>query len=81
MVPDTMLTFSVCSGDDIAVFLARHFSAERIAFASDIDGIFTADPHRFPEATLIEHLPFATLGIQADITESHSVDVTGRFSR
>lgn len=77
MVPDTKLNFSVCSGDTIATFLARQFSAERICFASDIDGIFTEDPHRFPEASLIEHLDFDQLGAQSGISDSHSVDVTG----
>ncbi len=77
MVPDTSLNFSICSGDAIAAFLAQHFSAERIAFASDIDGVFTADPHHFPNATLIERLSFADLSTQANITGSHCVDVTG----
>ena len=77
MVPDTLLNFSVCSGDTIASFLAQKFSAEKICFASDIDGIFTEDPHRFPRATLIEHLPFEILNTQSGITGSHSVDVTG----
>ncbi len=77
MVPDTLLNFSICSGDTIASFLAQKFSAEKICFASDIDGIFTQDPHRFPRATLIEHLPFEMLNTQSGITGSHSVDVTG----
>jgi hypothetical protein len=77
MVPDTRLNFSICSGDTIATFLARKFSAEKICFASDIDGIFTEDPHRFPDASLIEHLDFDQLGARSGITGSHSVDVTG----
>jgi isopentenyl phosphate kinase len=77
MVPDTRLNFSICSGDTIAAFLARKFSAEKICFASDIDGIFTEDPHRFPDASLIEHLDFDQLGARSGITGSHSVDVTG----
>ncbi|MBP6975496.1 MAG: hypothetical protein KBB51_01555 [Candidatus Moranbacteria bacterium] len=77
MVPDTQLNFSVCSGDTIVAFLARKFLAERICFASDIDGIFTEDPHRFPDASLIEHLGFEQLGAQSGITGSHSIDVTG----
>ena len=77
MVPDTLLNFSVCSGDTIASFLAQKFTAEKICFASDIDGIFTGDPHRFPDATLIERLDFERLGTQSGITGSHSVDVTG----
>lgn len=77
MVPDTLLEFSVCSGDTIAAFLAKELSAKKICFASDIDGIFTEDPHRFRNATLIQELTFNMLATQSGITESHSVDVTG----
>ncbi len=80
MVPDIRLNFSVCSGDTIASFLARECLAERICFASDINGIFTKDPHRFADASLIEHLDFDQLSSQSGITESHSVDVTGGLS-
>lgn len=77
MVPDTALGFSVCSGDTIAAVLARKFSADRIGFASDIDGVFTRDPHRFADATLIETAHFSSLAQQSDISGSHNIDVTG----
>lgn len=77
MVPDTTLGFTVCSGDTIATFLAKTFGAERVCFASDIDGIFTRDPHRFPDATLLSETTLTTLTQQSELSGSHNVDVTG----
>lgn len=77
MVPDTRLGFSVCSGDTIAVALAREFGADRIGFASDIDGVFTRDPHRFADATLIETTHISSLADRSDLSGSHNIDVTG----
>lgn len=77
MVSDTTLGFSVCSGDAIATLLAEKFSAQKIYFASDIDGVFTRDPHRFPDASLIEQSSLDDLALRSKISGSHNVDVTG----
>lgn len=77
MVPDSRLGFSVCSGDTIAVALAREFDADRIGFASDIAGVFTRDPHRFADASLIETAHFSSLAKHSDLSGSHNIDVTG----
>lgn len=79
MVCDTTQTMSVCSGDDIAVYLAHILQAEKIIFASDIDGIFTADPYDHPDAKLIREINIRDIFEKDDIalSESHNMDVTG----
>ncbi|MDP1833514.1 MAG: isopentenyl phosphate kinase [Candidatus Moranbacteria bacterium] len=79
MVFDQALDMSPCSGDAIASFLARKMKAERIFFASDIDGIFDKDPHRHDDAKLVENIGLKEI-LNSDkikISGSHSVDVTG----
>lgn len=77
MVFDTTLGMSVCSGDTLAAFIAKEYHAQKIFFASDIDGIFTKDPHLFPDATLIESLSLDKAEKQSMISTSHNTDVTG----
>lgn len=82
MVFDTAWGLSICSGDVLASELARLFSAEQVFFASDVDGIFSQDPHKYPDATLIQK---TTLGEVTngtiEIGSSHNVDVTGGLSK
>lgn len=82
MVFDTAWGFSICSGDVLAPELARLFSAEQVFFASDVDGIFSQDPHKHPGATLIQKttLREVTSGT-LEIGGSHNVDVTGGLSK
>lgn len=77
MVFDSQLGMSVCSGDTLAALIARECHAQKIFFASDIDGIFTKDPHLFKDATLIESLYLHTAEKQSALSPSHNTDVTG----
>lgn len=79
LVFDTELGMSICSGDTSAFFLAKHYQAERVLFASDVDGIFNKDPHRFKDAKMIQVAKLSELLADKNIalTGSHSVDVTG----
>lgn len=79
MVFDEELEMSICSGDAISAFLARELGAQKIFFASDIDGIFNKDPHLHKDAKLIKKTSLSELLNSADIkmTGSHNVDVTG----
>ncbi len=51
---DPAMGWSVGSGDQIAVVLAKELGARHLYFASDIDGVFTADPKQNPDAELID---------------------------
>lgn len=79
LVFDTELGMSVCSGDASAVFLANRYKAREMIYASDIDGIFDRDPHRYTDATLIRSTSLKNLLHNEDIAldGSHHVDVTG----
>ena len=53
VVADRTKGFGICSGDQAMEVLARIFKPEKIVFVSDVDGIFTADPKKDPDAKLI----------------------------
>lgn len=79
MVFDTTLGMTICSGDVSMVHLARRYRAERMLYASDVDGVFDADPYVHTHARMI---PFITLkdivkNAQVSVSGSHHVDVTG----
>jgi isopentenyl phosphate kinase len=79
MVFDTTLGMSICSGDIIAIHLAKHFGAEKILFASDVDGIYDKDPHMHKNAKIIRSTSLQNLLSNKDVelSGSHHVDVTG----
>jgi len=79
MTFDKTLGMSVCSGDAIAMKLAKKYDATKIIFASDIDGIYDKDPHTNKDALLITSTTLKSISSNKDITlsESHNVDVTG----
>ncbi len=76
IVIDTKMGFSVCSGDGIAAYLAEKFGAKRLIFATDVEGIFTSDPRKDPDAKLIREINLNKLDLLAKITGSQFTDVT-----
>lgn len=44
---------SILSGDEIALYLAKRLQADRIVHGTDVDGIYTDDPKKNPDAKLI----------------------------
>ena len=81
MVFDLSWGLSVCSGDVLLAKLAQHFKVSKVFFASDVDGIFSKDPHRFRNATLILTTTFEKLDQSAKLTSSHNKDVTGGLAK
>lgn len=79
MVFDKKLGMSVCSGDAIAMTLARKYNAEKIIFASDIDGVYDKDPHANKDARLITSATLDSIMSDKKVTlsDSHNIDVTG----
>ena len=45
--------------------VAQSIGADKLILLSDIDGVFTADPHTDPEATLIHRIPEITEDVMA----------------
>ncbi len=82
MVFDTTWGFSICSGDVLVSELANIFLAEKVFFASDVDGIFTRDPHQYEDATLMKALALDDIiNGTVKLTQSHNIDVTGGLSK
>jgi isopentenyl phosphate kinase len=79
MVFDEVLGLSVCSGDNLATYLAQTFSARKIIYASDIDGIYDADPYVNKKAQLLTTSNIEDLVPSSGVTigSSHHIDVTG----
>ncbi len=73
---DKTLGFSICSGDLLIWHLCKHFKAEKIIFAVDIDGLYTANPKTNPDARLIEETNSSGLSTILTQSDEHS-DVTG----
>src|SRR3546814_14242342 len=55
----------VCSSDlgdndGLAARIAQAADANAVVLLSDIDGLYTANPHKYPDARLIEHVEAIT---------------------
>lgn len=78
VVTDKSWGGSICSGDRSALYLAGEFKAERVLFASDVDGIFDRDPHQYKNAKLIPEINKRNFSETAYLVKKSSyVDVTG----
>jgi len=78
VVPDRETGFSVISGDQLAIYLARKMNARLVIFGCDVDGVYSADPKKSPNATLIEVVTPSTFkNLLQTATEPTSPDVTG----
>ena len=53
---DTVATHEIVIGDNdtLAAIVSKCVHADKLVLLSDIDGLYTADPHTHPEAKLIE---------------------------
>ncbi len=78
MLADAAVGFSVYGGDAISVDLARYFQADRLFFATDVEGVFSADPRNHPAARPISRLRLSQLD---DIALSgRNLDVSGAMA-
>jgi isopentenyl phosphate kinase len=76
---DQSLKMAVLSGDQIIKYLAEHLKPERVILGSDVDGIYTKDPKKHPDAELVK---LVTSQAQAEsmiesMSSKETVDVTG----
>jgi isopentenyl phosphate kinase len=75
---DETRDMTIASTEKIFAYLARLLMPQRIVLAGEVAGVFTADPLRDPNASLISELTtetFAAMG--ANVGLSHGADVTG----
>src|SRR3989441_400826 len=76
VVRDLHRGIAVCSGDVMMLELARAFRPERAIFATDVDGLFTADPKRRRDASLLEVARPQDLD-RIEFSSASRTDVTG----
>ncbi|MEM2946621.1 MAG: isopentenyl phosphate kinase [Candidatus Bathyarchaeia archaeon] len=75
---DTMLGFTILSGDQLVAFLAMMFNAKNIVVGVDVDGLYDADPKTNEKAKMFDHLTLAELrNAQKLLSGSNACDVTG----
>jgi isopentenyl phosphate kinase len=75
---DSVMGWSVGSGDPLSVILARELDAKRLIFASDVAGIYDADPKEISTAKLFEEINLNELEKTFEtIRASHSSDASG----
>ena len=67
--------FRIISGDQIILDLSRVFGPDEVAFLSDVDGLYTADPKLDPGARLIRRIRSNELNI-----EGKGSDATGSMA-
>jgi len=76
---DTIATEEIKVGDNdtLSAMVAVNIEADRLILLSDIDGLYTADPHKDPTATLIHTVPALTSEILALAGDEGSALGTG----
>ena len=87
---DTVATDEIVIGDNdtLAAIVARSVHAEMLILLSDIDGLYTADPHTNPEAKLLHYvarvddhireiagISSSTQGTGGMVTKLHAADI------
>ncbi len=78
MVFDEKLGMSICSGDTIASKLSTLLNIKKVFFATDVDGIYTKDPHKYPDTTLIQEINIKDIyKNNLKLSSSHNTDVSG----
>jgi isopentenyl phosphate kinase len=69
---------SILSGDEIAPYLAVKLGAKKIIHATNVDGVFTADPNKDANARFIPEINSKNIGqVKGWLTGSTATDVTG----
>jgi glutamate 5-kinase len=76
---DTVATDEIVIGDNdtLAAIVAQSVGADKLVLLSDIDGLYTADPHTHPEATLITRITKIDDSIRSLAGVSNSNQGTG----
>ena len=77
LVFDESRGIGVLSGDRIASLIGSKLGASRVLFGCDVDGVYSANPKRFPIATLIPEVNSENFRSVLSDSRSPSTDATG----
>lgn len=78
MIFDRKMGFSVGSGDQIAVLLAKKMNATQLLFATDVEGIYEYDPKIKPECELKTCITFRDIShIMEQLHSGGKIDASG----
>lgn len=82
MVLDSEKGFSILSGDTIIARCAGEFKSKKILFATDVDGVFTCNPHENKKAKLLPEIDGVILKkiAQRHTGSKNTHDTTGEMS-
>lgn len=76
VVLDEALKFSICSGDQLMLELARVFKPDKAIFITDVDGVFSSNPKLNKNAEILPIMDEKTFS-QIKKSKSNVDDVTG----
>jgi isopentenyl phosphate kinase len=75
---DKTMGFSIGSGDELAIVLAREFQAKRLIFAMDELGVYTTDPKKNPHARLLTEIDINDLDeVTKGLEQLEKTDASG----
>lgn len=75
---DSVRGGTIASTEEIFDWMARSLPPQRIVLAGEVDGVYTADPLRFPDAKIVREITPATFAaMRGGLGGSHGTDVTG----
>ena len=77
LVFDESRGIGVLSGDRIASLIGSKLGASRVLFGCDVDGVYSANPKSFPNATLIPEVTSENFQSVLSASRSPSTDATG----
>ena len=77
LVFDESRGIGVLSGDRIASLIGSRLGASRVLFGCDVDGVYSANPKSFPNATLIPEVTSENFRSVLSASRSPSTDATG----
>lgn len=78
IIIDPAMGWSVGSGDQMAVVIARELEAKRLLFACDVCGIYDADPKTHPKASLMKKVNLNRIQeVFDEMGKSDVVDASG----
>jgi isopentenyl phosphate kinase len=77
LVFDESRGIGVLSGDRIASLIGSRLGVSRVLFGCDVDGVYSANPKSFPNATLIPEVTSENFRSVLSTSRSPSTDATG----